>query len=455
MLLTQSNIDCEVQKNISDIKKVSIEELEMLENCVFNFLMHKEAEMSSSGGLNTLASNPPWLFPIKVTVDHFIIHQIDSLAKASAEFNIHGDLFISWNDSRLMWNETEWKIDSFELHENQQVWIPTFADESTCGIAEGCISKISDVELHNTGKVTARLTFRYPSFCKLNFYRYPEETNDCYLYLSVSNTERVVKYDIQTKQRAFLTKPVAISKIDTDRITTTLTNVETSVWVIQDLSIDIVKIDGFRSDFLQLSAKAKKEMSTLRIALSLPVTIATMVMLVSPLFGDLKTQACVKLLTLTLQTICFLFLCSIAPTNGFAGSKPKIYTFYEFLFFLTFLSILVTLVCLALCRLKRNVPASHNLYLAAKVINHFLCCIEPDPATNYQRHLEDSGFDTMSNSGLRNCAPGMNGPHDHSNSNSLANDYTMEWRHIFIAVNNLFSGVSFSIFCFVIIFGVM
>jgi hypothetical protein len=47
-------------------------------------------------------------------------------------------------------------------------------------------------------------------------------------------------------------------------------------------------------------------------------------MLVSPLFGDLRTQAFVKLLTLTLQTMCFLFLCSIAPDNGFGGSKPKI-----------------------------------------------------------------------------------------------------------------------------------
>ena len=45
---------------------------------------------------------------------------------------------------------------------------------------------------------------------------------------------------------------------------------------------------------------------------------------VSPLFGDLKTQSWVKLVTLSLQTLCFLFLCSIAPPNGFAGVKPKI-----------------------------------------------------------------------------------------------------------------------------------
>jgi hypothetical protein len=122
--------------------------------------------------------------------------------------------------------------------------------------------------------------------------------------------------------------------------------------------IEPVRIEGHRGEHLRLCLQAKKEMGTLRIALRIPVTIATLsppdpfikfisinfsLMLVSPLFGDLRAQAFVKLLTLLLQTICFLFLCSIAPSGGFGGSKPKLYTFYEFMFSLTFLSILVCL----------------------------------------------------------------------------------------------------------------
>ena len=106
-----------------------------------------------------------------------------------------------------------------------------------------------------------------------------------------------------------------------------------------------VRIEGLRGEHLRLCVQAKKEMGTLRIALRIPVTIATLLMLVSPLFGDLRTQAFVKLLTLLLQTICFLFLCSIAPPSGFGGIKPKVYTFYEFMFSLTFLSILVCFGC--------------------------------------------------------------------------------------------------------------
>lgn len=46
-------------------------------------------------------------------------------------------------------------------------------------------------------------------------------------------------------------------------------------------------------------------------------------------------------------------------------------TFYEFMFVLTFMSILITLVCLALSRVRRTVPASHSLYLSAKVCEPF------------------------------------------------------------------------------------
>lgn len=85
-----------------------------------------------------------------------------------------------------------------------------------------------------------------------------------------------------------------------------------------------MKIGGIRAQLLRICVHAEKRMGTLRMALRLPVTIATMLMLVSPLFGDLRTQVLVKLVTLLLQTLCFLFLCSIAPENGFAGTKPKI-----------------------------------------------------------------------------------------------------------------------------------
>jgi hypothetical protein len=75
---------------------------------------------------------------------------------------------------------------------------------------------------------------------------------------------------------------------------------------------------------LEICLKARRQKPTLKMAFTLPVSIATIIMLMSPLMGDLNTQALIKLVTVALQTICFLFLCSQAPTTGFGKTKPKI-----------------------------------------------------------------------------------------------------------------------------------
>lgn len=62
-------------------------------------------------------------------------------------------------------------------------------------------------------------------------FRYPEETNNCCLYLSVSE-ERTVKFDVQTKQSAHLSKPMTVNKIDREK-NTIITNVENSIWIVQ------------------------------------------------------------------------------------------------------------------------------------------------------------------------------------------------------------------------------
>ena len=48
-----------------------------------------------------------------------------------------------------------------------------------------------------------------------------------------------------------------------------------SFW-IQSQAIEPARVDGSRSDSLRLCVQSKKEMSTLRIALRIPVTIATL-----------------------------------------------------------------------------------------------------------------------------------------------------------------------------------
>ncbi|KAE9420064.1 hypothetical protein Angca_000445, partial [Angiostrongylus cantonensis] len=156
-------------------------------------------------------------------------------------------------------------------------------------------------------------------------------------------------------------------------------------------TVDVTHLAAIHSlEVLKVCVHAEKKMSTIRMALKIPITIATLIMLVSPLFGDLRTQVYIKLFIFSIQTICFLYLCSISPPNGFAGTRPKLYTYYELLFIVSSTSLLMTLVCVALSRVKRTIAPTHRFYLAAKLVNRLLCCIEPDQATTYQRYIDDT-----------------------------------------------------------------
>ncbi|KAE9548370.1 hypothetical protein FO519_008422 [Halicephalobus sp. NKZ332] len=294
---------------------------------------------------------------------------------------------ISWSDTRLKWNQTEWKTESFLLHNNHHIWTPLFTDDSvfrSCSPMEGCISSVNEVEVFSDGKVKAQLTFRYPSFCGINFYDYPEETNDCCLLLSIMESERKIEFILDTKIKEEIDKAVAITDVENRPTQTIFKNIANSAWKVENRVLDVVKTGGIRSQMLKLCIHAKKDMATLKVALRIPATIATLLMLASPLFGDLRTQVFVKV--------------------------------------------------------KRTVPPSHNLYLMAKLINRFVCCTEPDPATSYSRYLEDSR---------------ENGGTMEEQRPDSAVDHTMEWRHLYIAANNLLAGISFSIFCMVVIFDIL
>ncbi|TMS35752.1 hypothetical protein L596_003080 [Steinernema carpocapsae] len=411
---------CVYKTNHTDIAKVLGEKQDLPEDCIYYYLVDREQKRTGDG-YHLLLQPPPTEDRINVTVDDVLIRTVD----------------LSWHDDRLSWDESEFSdIQIFNLHDAHHIWTPQFGDETACTMQSGCMSKINDVEISSSGTVSARVTFRYPTFCTINYYRYPEETNDCCLFLSNSEDNHDIKYNIHTRAKQSVEKQVAVSKVEQEPGVTVVTTVDSSVWTVEDRTIDVAKIAGVRSEFLRLCVHAVKRMSTLRMALRVPVTIATMLMLVAPLFGDLKTQSYVKLVTLCLQTMCFLFLCSIAPENGFGGIKPKIYTFYEFLFVLSLISVMVTLMALALSRVRRTVPPMHGLYLTAKLLNKFLCCIEPDDSIAYERQ-----FDELPEARAANPHP--------------ERDYTMEWRHIYIAGNNLFSGISFTMFVLLTVFDIV
>ncbi|OZC07085.1 hypothetical protein X798_05890, partial [Onchocerca flexuosa] len=253
---------------------------------------------------------------------------------------------------------------------------------------------------------------------------YPEEENDCCLFFSIDdfNFNQKIHFEVKAESKTAVSQIVKMEKISDELISPTD---EYSAWMLEHRTVAITKIGGPDFEFLHVCIHARKQMSTLRIALRLPISITTMLMLLSPLFGHLITQIYVKLFTFSLQTISFIFLCSIAPEND---------TFFETVVILTVISTMINMIAIALSRVRRTVPPRHDVYLASKVINRLVCCIEPDPTASYFRHFDDS-----SQTNFENAQP----------------DYTIEWRHIYIAVNNLFSAFAFIVFMIVAIFEIL
>ncbi|VDN08123.1 unnamed protein product [Thelazia callipaeda] len=52
-----------------------------------------------------------------------------SVQKLSSQFSIYGDIYLSWEDERLKWDEIEWKVDEYTLHDDHHIWKPIISEE--------------------------------------------------------------------------------------------------------------------------------------------------------------------------------------------------------------------------------------------------------------------------------------------------------------------------------------
>ncbi|VDK69793.1 unnamed protein product [Onchocerca ochengi] len=418
-------MDCMHRHNISELSSNGISD--KLEDCIYYFLVDRAR--AKDGDIRSLYLQEPvpkdGIFTIAIS--HVAIRRVELVKKSSSQFTIYGDLYMSWEDDRLKWDEKEWQLNEYTLHDTHHIWKPKINDEyylRQCSTAQGCYTTIQEIDIFSNGKVMAYYSFRYPAFCNINYYRYPEDENDCCLFFSIGdfNSNQKIHFEVKAESKAAMSQIVEMEKISNGLINPTD---EYSAWMLEHRTVAITKMSGSSFEFLHVCIHARKQMSTLRIALRLPISITTMLMLLSPLFGHLITQIYVKLFTFSLQTISFIFLCSIAPEND---------TFFETVVILTVISTMINMTAIALSRVRRTVPPRHNVYLASKVINRLVCCIEPDPTASYFRH-----FDDCSQANFENAQP----------------DYTIEWRHIYIAANNLFSAFAFIVFMIVAIFEIL
>uniref|UniRef100_A0A8R1IBG7 Neur_chan_LBD domain-containing protein n=1 Tax=Caenorhabditis japonica TaxID=281687 RepID=A0A8R1IBG7_CAEJA len=398
------------------------------EECLFYYLLNREFE--DSGNVHSLSTLPPRTDEMKITIENVLVKYVELVKGSSYQFNVFGDIYLNWKDERMKW-EKEGEFKNYEhlyIFNSSAIWTPHVIDHTLC-MDGGCSYSIDDVDVYDDGTVYARIQFKYQASCAVDYRKFPEEDDSCCIFFTAFEPNILrTKFEVEGKSKEKLSRPVYAQKVYEKEEKLSEMAHEHSPWVVVERTISVSHLGGLETlEVLQVCVKAEKQMSTVRIALVFPVTLATYVMLASPLFGDLRTQIFVKLFTLHIQTICFLYLCTITPLNGFLGVRPRIYIFYEIVFTISFLSILVTLIVMALSRVKRNVPPSHRIFLCAKLINRVVCCTEPERADAYHRYVEDENPESRP-------------------SNEI--DYTQDWRHIYLALNNMFSAFLFSVFLF-------
>ncbi|CAJ0608494.1 unnamed protein product [Cylicocyclus nassatus] len=428
-LVTAINNECNaLKKSNKEFHNLTIHERGRLEACVFNYLVEKEAKFTTSE--DSLHSKPPPESKLTIQIDDATIRHVQLSSGSSYQFQIFGDIYLAWEDSRLKWDHSEWKIENLYVHDSHKIWTPNLIDHSICTDITTCSAELTDVEIDSEGRAYARLGYRYSAYCTVDYTRFPEDENRCCIYFTAFEPDREVTFSLQTEGRKKVDRPVTVQNLyDHLKGLSTLAD-EHSAWVIDEHTVDVTHLAGISTlQVLKLCVHAEKKMSTVRLALKMPITIATLIMLISPLFGDLQAQIYIKLFILTLQTVCFLYVCSIAPSNGFAGTRPRLYSYYELIFVMSSISVVITLTCVALSRVKRTIAPKHRVYLAAKLVNRIVCCIEPEQATSYHRYLEDADRQATTNE----------------------QDATMEWKHVYLAVNNIASGAFFSIYLIIIL----
>jgi hypothetical protein len=103
--------------------------------------------------------------------------------------------------------------------------------------------------------------------------------------------------------------------------------------LVQQTSWDIPRVElalnQNESDhqFLVVTLEARRKSSTLKLELTLPMVICTILVLISPLFGTFHQQLYVKLFSLLLQFMCFQFLVQKTPQVGVGEAMPNICKF--------------------------------------------------------------------------------------------------------------------------------
>lgn len=122
-----------------------------------------------------------------------------------------------------------------------------------------------------------------------NHSRFPEEDDSCCIFFTAfePNVEQTTLV-LEGKEKEKMNRPVYAQKIYEKEKQLSDIVQEHSPWVVVEKTMSTSNLGGLKSlQVMQVCVRAEKQMSTVRVALLFPVTLATYVMLVSGCEGSI------------------------------------------------------------------------------------------------------------------------------------------------------------------------
>uniref|UniRef100_A0A0M3IY43 Neur_chan_LBD domain-containing protein n=1 Tax=Anisakis simplex TaxID=6269 RepID=A0A0M3IY43_ANISI len=283
----------------------------------------------------------------------------------------------TWKDRRMKWDSNDWKTDTLNVKSYGRLWVPDInSDKHQTSAQSGEYVQYQNILAKNNGNLTARLEYKIQAHCQIDYTNFPDDRKYCCFTLKSLIYPHYIKYFLSRGERA--------------------------------------------AQVLEICLAVQRKSMTLRIELTIPMVVSSLLVVIAPFFGTLKDQINVKLFAILIQLLSFTNLASKTPQVGFGSTIPNIYLFYVFTLATTVISLLITLIISAMSRIHRKLPPAHRYTLLASVLNTNLCC-----GNEVGTVIATDGTSTKDNQN--------------------------DWLQIHIAINNLISFIIMVAYCFGIV----
>uniref|UniRef100_A0A1I7VLV1 Neur_chan_LBD domain-containing protein n=1 Tax=Loa loa TaxID=7209 RepID=A0A1I7VLV1_LOALO len=362
---------CKFASNITDVEELAHHKYQVLEDCLYYKLSQDATAMQ--GKSNAISILPPSIAAgetldaevIEIALKQLWMNEIWHV------MNINGHFLISWKDRRMKWDFNEWKTDTLNIRLYGRLWVPDInSDKFQTSTQNGDYAQFYNIVAKNNGNVTGRLEFKMQAHCDIDYSNFPDLN---YSFLNtiiriVGRQELLLSAEISSLSS--LHQILSCSGEDGLDLTKLRTN-----WHVRDATIKVLPDeDDRKTQMLEICLQVRRRSSTLRIELTLPMMVSSLLVVIAPFFGSFRDQINVKLFAIFIQLVSFTFLAIKAPQVGFGETVPHIYTFYVFTMSTTVVSLLLTLVISAMSRIRRKLPPAHRYTLLASALNISLCC---------------------------------------------------------------------------------